>query len=217
MGVEYMGCECQNRRMWRALPRAFFLRDATEVARDLLGRYLVRVLEGERLALRIVETEAYLGAIDRAAHTWGGRRTARNEAMYLAGGHAYVYFVYGMHFCLNVVTGLAEEAQAVLLRAGEPVAGEERMRYLRGLEGRVRPGQVAGGPARLCEALGVDREFNAGPLWRGPLRIAEGVPVSAAAIAAGPRVGVDYAGEAAAWELRFAVRGNPHVSKPAFP
>lgn len=203
--------------MWRALPRAFFLRSAIEIARDLLGRYLVRDLEGERLALRIVETEAYLGAVDRAAHTWAGRRTARNEAMYLAGGHAYVYFIYGMHFCLNVVTGPAEEAQAVLLRAGEPLVGEERMRRLRGLEGRVRPGQVAGGPARLCEALAVNREHNAAPLWRGGLRIVAGVPVDEAAIAVGPRVGVDYAREAAAWELRFAIRGNPHVSKPSLP
>lgn len=200
--------------MWRALPRAFFLRSATEVARDLLGRYLVRDLGGERLAVRIVETEAYLGAIDRAAHTWAGLRTARNEAMYLAGGHAYVYFVYGMHFCLNVVTGPAEEAQAVLLRAGEPVIGEERMRLLRGLDGVVRPGQLAGGPARLCEALAVDRELNATTLWRGELRIAEGEPVADAAIASGPRVGVDYAGEAAAWELRFAIRENAHVSRP---
>jgi DNA-3-methyladenine glycosylase len=200
--------------VWRALPRAFYRRAAPEVARDLLGRYLVRELDGERLALRIVETEAYLGAIDRAAHTWAGRRTARNEAMYLAGGHAYVYFIYGMHFCLNAVTGPAEEAQAVLLRAGEPVMGEQRMRQLRGLDGRARPGQVAGGPARLCEALAVDRRLNATSLWRGELRIAEGETVADAAVVSGPRVGVDYAGEAAAWELRFALRGNAHVSKP---
>ena len=200
--------------MWRALPRAFYRRSAAEVSRDLLGRYLVRELAGERMVLRIVETEAYLGAIDRAAHTWAGRRTARNEAMYLAGGHAYVYFIYGMHFCLNVVTGPAEEAQAVLLRAGEPIAGEAHMQVLRGLTGNVRPGQVAGGPARLCEALAVDREFNAAALWRGPLRIVTGEPVAPAAIVVGPRVGVDYAGEAASWALRFAIRGNAHVSRP---
>jgi DNA-3-methyladenine glycosylase len=203
--------------MWRALPKAFYERPATAVARDLLGRYLVRDLEGERLALRLVETEAYLGEVDRASHAWAGRRTARTEAMYLAGGHAYVYFVYGMHFCLNAVTGPAGEASAVLLRAGEPVAGEATMRLRRGLEGEVRAGQVAGGPARLCQALAVDRSLNMTTLWRGGLRIVEGAGLPEAQIASGPRVGVDYAGEAASWELRFAIRGNPHVSNPPGP
>lgn len=183
------------------------------VARDLLGRFLVRELDGERLVVRLVETEAYLGAADRAAHTFGGRRTPRNEAMYLTGGHAYVYFVYGMHFCLNVVTGPAETAQAVLLRAGEPVEGVERMRQLRGLT-RTRPGDIAGGPARLCQALAVDRAFDAASLRSGPLRLTSGVPADRADIAAGPRIGVAYAREAANWPLRFAIRGDPHVSKP---
>lgn len=198
----------------RALPKSFYLRPAEEVARDLVGRYLVREVDDERLVLRVVETEAYLGAKDRASHAWNGRRTARNEAMYLAGGHAYVYFVYGMHWCLNAVTGPADHAEAVLIRAGEPVAGEHAMRRRRGLGQVARAGEVAGGPARLCEALGVDRTLNAAPLWRGALRLCEGRPVEDEDVVITPRIGVDYAGEAAGWPLRFSLAGNPHVSRP---
>lgn len=197
-----------------SLPRSFYSRPTPEVARDLLGRYLVRELGGEKLVLRIVEIEAYLGAEDRASHAWGGRRTARNEAMYLAGGHAYVYFIYGMHFCLNVVTAAAGMPHALLLRAGEPIAGSERMAELRGLAALPPPGGLAGGPGRLCRAMGIDRGLDGAALWRAPLRLAHGEEVSDRVVIRAPRVGVDYAGEAAAWPLRFALRGNPHVSRP---
>jgi DNA-3-methyladenine glycosylase len=199
---------------FRPLPTKFYRRPAEIVARDLLGRYLVRELAGERLVLRIVETEAYLGAADRASHAWGGRRTARNESLYRPGGWSYVYFIYGMHWCLNAVTGEEDIGSAVLLRAGEPVAGEARMMENRGWTRPPRPGDLAGGPAKLCQALAIDRSLDGVLLDRPPLAITTGEPVSAEAVAAGPRIGVDYAGEAAAWPLRFAVRGNPHVSKP---
>lgn len=199
---------------YRPLPLSFYRRPAEEVARDLLGRFLVRDLEGERLVLRLVETEAYLGGPDRASHAWDGRRTPRNESLYLPGGHAYVYFIYGMHWCLNAVTGEQDVGSAVLLRAGEPVEAEERMRENRGFVKKVKPGDLAGGPGKLCRALAVDRSLDGVRLDQGPLRITAGEPVEPGEIAAGPRVGVDYAGEAAAWPLRFAVRGNPHVSKP---
>lgn len=199
---------------FRALPLSFYRRPAEEVARDLLGRFLVRELEGERLVLRLVETEAYLGGPDRASHAWDGRRTPRNESLYLPGGHAYVYFIYGMHWCLNAVTGERDVGSAVLIRAGEPVDGEERMRENRGFVKKLKPGDLAGGPGKLCRALAVDRTLDGVRLDQGPLRITAGEPVEPAEIAAGPRIGVDYAGEAAAWPLRFAVRGNPHVSKP---
>ncbi|HEY8022852.1 MAG TPA: DNA-3-methyladenine glycosylase [Thermoanaerobaculia bacterium] len=198
----------------RPLPLAFYRRPAPEVARDLLGRFLVRELDGERLVLRLVETEAYLGAPDRASHAWGGRRTPRNESLYLAGGHAYVYFIYGMHWCLNAVTGEAGVGSAVLLRAGEPVAGLARMAENRRLPRPPRPGDVAGGPGKLCQALAVDRTLDGAPLSRPPLWISPGEPVADAEVVAGPRIGVDYSGEAAAWPLRFALRGNPHVSRP---
>jgi DNA-3-methyladenine glycosylase len=196
------------------LPKSFYRRPAETVARDLLGRYLVRELDGERLALRLVETEAYLGSPDRASHAWAGRRTARNESLYLAGGHAYVYFIYGMHYCLNAVTGEAGVGSAVLLRAAEPVAGEERMRENRRLTAKTRPGDLAGGPGKICQALAIGRELDGVLLDRPPLYIARGEPVAAGEVVASPRIGVDYAGEAAGWPLRFSVRGNPHVSRP---
>lgn len=199
---------------FRPLPPTFYRRPAEAVARDLLGRYLVRETGGERLVLRLVETEAYLGGPDRASHAWGGRRTARNESLYLAGGHAYVYLIYGLHFCLNAVTGEADVGSAVLLRAGEPVLGEARMAENRAWTRKLRPGDLAGGPGKLCQALGVGRELDAVRLDEPPLWIAEGEPVKKKEIVASPRIGVDYAGEAAAWPLRFSVRGHPHVSKP---
>jgi DNA-3-methyladenine glycosylase len=199
---------------YRPLPQSFYRRPAETVARDLLGRYLVRELDGERLVLRLVETEAYLGAPDRASHAWDGRRTPRNESLYLAGGHAYVYMIYGLHFCLNAVTGEAGVGSAVLLRAGEPVAGEERMRENRGWARVPKAGDLAGGPGKLCQALAVGRELDGVRLDRPPLSITWGEAVDEAEIVASPRIGVDYAGEAALWPLRFSVRGHRHVSKP---
>jgi len=199
---------------FRPIPISFYRRPAETVARDLLGRYLVREVDGERLALRLVETEAYLGEPDRASHAWGGRRTPRNESLYLEGGHAYVYFIYGMHYCLNAVTGDAGIGSAVLLRAGEPVQGVERMRENRGWTREPRPGDLAGGPGKICQALAIGRELDGVLLTRPPLCITGGEPVAEEDLVASPRIGVDYAGEAASWPLRFSVRGHRHVSKP---
>lgn len=200
------------------LPASFYQRPAEEVARALLGRYLVRLGGGgRRRVLRLVETEAYLGAPDRASHAWGGRRTARVESLYLPGGHAYVYFIYGMYHCLNVVTGEADVGSAVLIRAGEPLEGDELMRRRRGLSRAPRPGDLAGGPGKLCMALDIDRSLDGAALTGGELVITAGEPVAPRSVAAGARVGVAYAGEAALWPLRFAVAGNPHVSRPRLP
>jgi DNA-3-methyladenine glycosylase len=196
------------------LPLAFYRRDAAIVARELLGRYLVRQTAAGRLVLRLVETEAYLGAPDRASHAWGGRRTARNASLYLPGGHAYVYFIYGMHFCLNAVTGQADLGSAVLIRAGEPIEGMDAMAANRVWKKLPRPGDLAGGPGKLCQALGIDRALDGVRLNRGELRLVAGEPIEEREIATGPRIGVDYAGDAAAWPLRFSLRGNPHVSRP---
>jgi DNA-3-methyladenine glycosylase len=198
----------------RPLPISFYRRPAETVARDLLGCYLVHEVEGERLTLRLVETEAYLGASDRASHAWGGRRTPRNESLYLAGGHAYVYLIYGLHYCLNAVTGEAGVGSAVLLRAGEPVEGEERMRENRGWPRVPKPGDLAGGPGKICQALAIGKGLDGLLLTGPPLYISRGEPVIEEEIVASPRIGVDYAQDAALWPLRFSVRGHRHVSKP---
>lgn len=198
----------------RPLPRSFYLQPTLRVARSLLGKVLVHDTAEGRASGRIVEVEAYRGPADRAAHSRGGHRSPRNEAMWGMGGHAYVYFIYGMHHCLNAVTGQRDLGSAVLIRAGEPVCGAGAMAARRGLGRPPRPGDLAGGPGRLCQALGIDRALDGAPLWRGELTIAEGEPTAPGEVAAGPRIGVAYAGEAAEWPLRFAVRGNPHVSRP---
>lgn len=198
----------------QALPLDFYRRPSDVVAPDLLGRHLVRAVGNDRLVVRIVETEAYLGSKDPASHAWKGRRTARNEVLFRAGGSIYVYFVYGMHHCCNVVTGSEGEGDAVLIRAAEPIAGEELMRRARRLRRPPRPGDVAGGPAKLCQALGIDLALNGVEVGAGGLQIVAGEPPDADSIVRGARVGVDYAGEAAEWPLRFAIVGNPHVSRP---
>jgi len=198
----------------RPLPASFYRRPAETVARDLLGRYLIHEVDGERLTLRLVETEAYLGASDRASHAWGDRRTPRNESLYLVGGHAYVYLIYGLHYCLNAVTGDAGVGSAVLLRAGEPVEGEERMRENRGWPRVPKPGDLAGGPGKICQALAIGRDLDGVLLTGPPLYISRGEPVPEEDLVASSRIGVDYAGDAALWPLRFSVRGHRHVSKP---
>ena len=187
--------------------------DPVTVARRLLGQRLVRRLRSRRLAGVIVEVEAYLGAADRAAHTFGGRRTTRNESMYLAGGHAYVYFTYGMHHCMNVVCGAADEGVAVLIRALEPTEGLRAM-FAHRPRAR-RPTELCSGPAKLTQALAVDRRLDgedlrtSDVLWIERLR-SRAMPTGRIEVT--PRIGVAYAGVWASRPLRFAVKGNPHVS-----
>lgn len=202
-------------RELKPLATTFARRSAECVARDLLGRCIVRAFDdGSQIIARIVETEAYLGAPDRASHAWNNRRTARNASLYLPGGHWYVYFIYGMHFCLNVVAGRADVGGAALIRAAEIVQGAELARHHRGLNGAMRPGDLAGGPGKLCKALHIDRAFDGRAVTDSALWLAAGRPVRDAQVATGPRVGVAYAGDAATWPLRFAIAGHPEMSRP---
>jgi len=181
------------------LGREFYQRPTRTVARELLGTVLVRELPEGVVAVRLTEVEAYLGVGDRAAHTFGGRRTARNETMWRDGGHLYVYFTYGMHFCCNVVTRGPGQPEAVLLRGAVSVAGEAAIRARR--RGR---GDLAG-PAKLCQGLGIDRSLDGADLTTGDAvwLASDGVSCRDAWIRRLPRVGVSYAGEAAAWPLRW--------------
>jgi DNA-3-methyladenine glycosylase len=195
------------------LPRAFYRRDAVAVARSLLGQRLVTCIDGQTTGGVIVETEAYLGIADKAAHTYGGRRTARNESMWGDGGHLYVYFVYGMHHCANVVAGTVENPVAALLRALDPDIGIDEM-FARRPAAR-RPTDLCSGPAKLCEALGMTRALDGEDLAASAQVQVQQVRKRAlptARIASGPRVGIGYAEEWQHEPLRFWVKDNPNVS-----
>lgn len=194
------------------LPRSFYLQDTVTVARALLGCVLWRRLDdGQRLAARIVETEAYLGANDMASHARRGLRSERNASMYLEGGHAYVYFTYGMHWCMNVVTQEQDTAEAVLLRGAEPLRGIEAMRARR--PKAKKDWELMNGPGKICMAMDIDRRVDGESLRGGTLWITRPeVPVAEADVVVGPRIGIDNSGDAAAWPLRFFLRGNRNVS-----
>jgi DNA-3-methyladenine glycosylase len=200
-------------RSTRRLPRSFFARPSPEVGPDLLGRILVRrVGDGTLLTARIVEAEAYQED-DPASHSFRGR-TNRTEVMFGPPGHAYVYFTYGMHHCMNVVTGSTGEGSAVLLRAAEPLDGLEEMARRRGTHD---PRALCSGPGRLCQALGIDRAENGLDLVHGRrLWLLEGAPVTPSKISVGSRVGIT-SGTERPW--RFSVQGDRFVSRarPAVP
>jgi DNA-3-methyladenine glycosylase len=191
------------------LPREFYARPTVEVAKGLLGQRWVRVLEGERLAGRIVEVEAYDGEYDRASHAARGP-TPRNYVMYGPAGVAYVYFTYGMYHCLNVVTGAEGYPAAVLIRALEPVEGIDRMRAL-----RRRPDRdLTSGPGRLCQALAISRSLNGVDLCQSEVLFIEADDgVADEQIMATPRVGVRGDEWAITVPWRFFVAGNPYVSR----
>ena len=194
------------------LNREFFNRDTLDVARDLLGQCLVRVIDGQRLSGWIVEVEAYIGESDQASHARSGR-TRRNDPMYGPPGHAYVYFVYGMHHCFNVVTERERCPAAVLIRALEPQEGIEAMRERRG--GRADDRLLTSGPARLCQALGIDLTLNNLDLCElgAGLFLEAGDAIPDEDVVAGARVGVrgDDAAVQAAW--RLVVHSSPYVSR----
>jgi len=182
------------------------------VARDLLGCLLVHRAGPEPAAGIIVEVEAYCGPRDLASHVAGGRRTARNEAMYGAPGHAYVYFTYGMHHCLNVVTRGVGIAEAVLIRAVVPTAGLATMRARRGLSEEAPPSRLARGPGNLCRAFGIDRALNGADLTGSALTIRPARSFTASEVRRTARIGIDYAGPYVERPWRLSVRGEPAVS-----
>ncbi|MBN2002489.1 MAG: DNA-3-methyladenine glycosylase [Anaerolineae bacterium] len=193
------------------LSRDFFARDTLAVARALLGQRLVRLLDGRRLSGRIVEVEAYIGENDQASHAHPGP-TRRNAPMYGPPGHAYIYLIYGMHHCFNVVTEREGFPAAVLVRALEPLEGIEIMRELRG----GRPDlPLTSGPARLCQALDIDRRFDGADLCAPDaiLFLEQDVAIPDDAVVAGPRVGVrgDEAALTIPW--RLYVQDSHHISR----
>lgn len=191
--------------MPRPLPAAFFARPADRVARELLGALLVSECGGERTAGRVVETEAYTGPDDPACHAAASvGRTQRNDPLYGPPGTAYMHLNYGIHWCMNAVTGEEGYPAGVLIRALEPVGGEETMRRRRGRD------ELTNGPARLTQALGLGPELQRHPLHRPPLLLAEGEAVAESTVVATTRIGISRATER---ELRFYERDSPWVSR----
>ncbi|HEX7382167.1 MAG TPA: DNA-3-methyladenine glycosylase [Nevskiaceae bacterium] len=192
------GVDAAALRALKPLPRRFYDRDTRRVARELLGKWLVHRVGDESRVGRVVETEAYLGPGDMAAHTARGE-TPRTRAMFGPPGHIYVYLVYGMHHCMNVVTEPEGVGTAVLLRALEPIANLSTN---------------TNGPGRLCKAMDIDLDDYGHDLLSDTLYLAEPPAVSAAfTIGSSARIGVDYAGEWAHKPLRFYIEGNRFVSK----
>ncbi|AGK99127.1 DNA-3-methyladenine glycosylase [Clostridium pasteurianum] len=200
------------------LKREFYNRDTVEVAKDLLGKILVHSVGGKTTSGKIVEVEAYKGIIDKAAHTYNGRRTERVEVMYGKPGLSYVFFIYGMHYCMNVVTREEGIGEAVLIRALQPVDGIKIMserRYKVPFE-ELKEKQVinlTNGPSKLCKAMDIDkRGCNGIDLCEDILFIKEGhkEPFD---IGISKRIGIDYAGEAKDFPWRFFIEGNKFVSK----
>jgi DNA-3-methyladenine glycosylase len=194
------------------LDRTFFERtDTLGVARDLLGKLLVVPDEqGRRVSGMVVELEAYMGVTDKAAHSYGGRRTARNEVTYGPGGHSYVFFIYGMYYQLNFVLGPLDHAHVVLIRAVEPVEGIDLMRARRG---EMKDRNLTSGPGKLCIAFGIDRSFNGTDLSGDRMWVEDYRSFGPEQISVGKRIGIDYAGEDAENPWRFWVSGNPFVSR----
>jgi DNA-3-methyladenine glycosylase len=197
------------------LPREFFAQNTLTVARHLLGAKLVRTLDGQRLSGLIVECEAYIGQDDTACHASQGR-TPRNEVMFGPPGYAYVYFTYGMHWMLNVITGEQGFPAAVLVRALQPMEGIETMWTLRRKQGNPRnERELTNGPARLTQAMAIDKTFNGADLVMGrQLWLEPGRAFPDETVARGPRIGIKYAAEKdqeAPW--RFWIRDNPYISR----
>lgn len=200
------------------LCREFYIGNTVEIARDLLGKYLVRRLDGALLVCRITETEAYVGAVDKACHAYGYRKTKRNATMFGDAGHAYLYLIYGMHTCLNFVTNPVGEPDAVLLRGLEPVYGTDTMSRLRfgKTTAQLTPYQrknFLNGPGKCCKALSLDTSLNGTDLTGDVLFICDSpadvglpnIPQPPRSIAAGKRIGIDYAEEAKDFPWRFTL------------
>lgn len=198
--------------MSKKLPREFYTRlDTLEIAHDLLGKLLVVPNDaGERVSGIIVETEAYLGAEDKAAHSYKNRRTKRTETMFAVGGTVYIFFIYGMYFQFNIVVGEPEIPHAILIRAVEPFENIELMRERRG---KMKDTNLTSGPGKLCIALGIDRRFNNADLLGEKIWLEEGEKFSTEKIVCGKRVGIDYAEEYAEKPWRFWIKNNSFVSR----
>lgn len=199
------------------LDKEFFKQGALTLAKDLLGKTLVRKVDGVVLKGKIVETEAYIGAIDKASHAYNGRRTERTEPLFREGGIAYVYFIYGLYHCCNVISGKENEGEGVLLRALEPLNEFEYLAQKRFNQSydeltKAKKKLLTNGPSKLCMAFSIDKEENYTKLYEdGDFYIEDGDNESFDIVET-KRVGIDYAEEAVDFPWRFYIKGNNYIS-----
>lgn len=199
------------------LNKEFFKQDALTLAKELLGKTLVRKVDGVTLKGKIVETEAYIGAIDKASHAYNGRRTERTEPLFREGGIAYVYFIYGKYYCCNVISGKEDEGEGVLLRALEPLNEFEYLSQKRFNQSyneltKAKKKLLTNGPSKLCMAFSIDKDENFKSLYEdGDFYIEDGENESFDIVET-KRVGIDYAEEAVDFPWRFYIKGNNYIS-----
>ena len=200
----------------------FFRQDAITVARNLLGKYLVREYDDKKIITKIVETEAYMGIEDKAAHVFGDRRTERTEPLYQDGGHIYVYLIYGMYNCLNISANIEGIPECVLIRAVEPISEIDEIsrnrysKYYKDLSSYQRK-NICNGPGKLCKALKIDKNLNFESILGNKLYIIDNVNLDNESnqfeIIESKRVNIDYAQEAKDYLWRYYIKDNKHVSK----
>lgn len=210
------------------LNEEFYTRNTIDVSKDLLGKFLIHEIDGKYIGGKIVETEAYTGVLDKAAHVYGGRKTPRVMPMYNKGGTAYIYSIYGMYYCLNSITEKEGEPQGVLIRGIEPLLGLDyiaKKRYKKKYETLTKKEMLnlTSGPSKLCIALDIDKRLNNKPLYDNELFIAnrdkdivnllEKEEDKTGKIIASKRIGIDYAEEARDYLYRFYYKDNSYVSK----
>ncbi|MGY0372596.1 DNA-3-methyladenine glycosylase [Clostridium sp. JNZ J1-5] len=199
------------------LPREFYTRNVLEVAKDLLGKYLVYEDNDSKLIGKIVEVEAYMGPEDKAAHSYGGKVTERTKVMYKEGGYVYIFIIYGMYYCMNVVAAGENEPQAVLIRGLEPIEGIETMclnRYKKNCKdmNNYQRKNLTNGPGKLCKAMNITKELNGEDLCGDKIYILDNND-SDFNIVSSKRIGIDYAEEARDYLWRFYIENNKFVSK----
>ena len=194
------------------LPRKFYIRPVISVAKDLLGKVLIRKDENQILAARIVEVEAYDGKVDKASHSFNGK-TKRNEVMFNVGGYFYVYFTYGAHFCSNVVTGKSDHGAAVLIRAVEPLIGIDKMiknRFNRNLKSEKEIYNLTSGPGKVCKAFDFNKEHSGLDLTSSDVFIVDQPKLRKNKIGISKRIGIT---KSVSLPWRFFEIGNPYLSR----
>ena len=197
--------------MEKLLSKEFYLKNAEIAARELLGKYLVREYEGKKIVCKIVETEAYIGPEDKACHAYNNRCTERTKVMFEEGGKAYIYFIYGMYYCLNIVVEREGKPEAVLIRGIEPVENIEEIKNNRSIKSKKEQ-DLTNGPGKLCTALKIDKSLNGYDITqKGELYITEGEEIEE--IITAKRINIDYAEEYKDKHWRFYIKGNKFVSK----